>query len=196
MTVKNHSEVVKGSRHAPHNLQYASAGDREAGTNEASSITVTSANEYQVARQVDDDSFWILLDVGPPLVWVRLLDASVTANIGGEDLLLTIADGGWAKYHSTPFSLSDDAEFNLPGCGFGTFTAGNAIHPSNSECIHAKWDSNGTVFDLGSSTNTAFTDSDTNFCCYDAGSVARIKNRLGGTRVIIFDINFYVPIVV
>lgn len=195
MTVKNHSEVVKGSRHAPHNLEYTTATNRENGTNEVSGITLAAANVYQVARQTDDNTFWVLLNHSP-ITWRRLITGEVIDTISGEDLRLTIQNGGWVKLHDVTITLADDAEFALPGCGFGTFLAGNAIAPSNHECIHGSWDSNGTVYDLGSTPNTAFTDSDTNLCLYDAGSNARLKNRLGGTRNVIMDINYYEPIVV
>jgi hypothetical protein len=196
MATKNHSEVVKGSRHAPHNLEYTTATNRENGTNEASGIVLTSDHLYMVARQTDDDTFWILLGIGPPLVWARLIEAEVVTTIGGEDLQISVQNGGWCKYHAGPLTLADDAEFSLPGCGFGTFLAGNDVAPTNHECLHVSWDSNGTVYDLGSTTNTAITDSDTDWCCYDSGSVAKVKNRLGGSRYVIFEINFYNPIVV
>jgi len=70
-TDKAHSEVVVGSRHAPHNLSYPNAASREAGINEGSLITLTAANLWQYAKQDDDNSTWMLTSYSP-IVWKAL----------------------------------------------------------------------------------------------------------------------------
>jgi len=66
-----HSLLQHGARHAPSNLSYADAANRIAGTNELSSITLTSANIGQYADQRDDDSVWKLTGVGP-ITWLAV----------------------------------------------------------------------------------------------------------------------------
>ena len=66
-----HSLLQHGARHAPSNLSYADETNRVAGTNELSSITLTSANIGQYADQRDDDSVWKLTGVGP-ITWLAV----------------------------------------------------------------------------------------------------------------------------
>lgn len=195
MATKNHSEVVAGSRHAPHNLEYTSNANREAGTNEASGITLTAANVYQIAHQTIDDSFWILLNHSP-ITWTRIFEGPISTVASGEDQYLEVVEGGIIKDHTSPISLADDDYFDLPQrAGFGTFLAGPLTGTSAAECLHISWGTDGSITDLGSTTNTALTDSDTDFCAFASGNVVRIKNRLGSTKYVIFDINYYQPIV-
>jgi hypothetical protein len=196
MTVKNHSEVVKGSRHAPHNLEYTNSTNREAGTNEASGITLSADNVYQVARQTGDDSFWILLNHSP-ITWLRLRDGSVVSTYSGEDVEESIPGMGLVRAHDR-FTLADDAEFDLPSYsgGFARILAGPVTGASSVECLHICWGSDGAPIDLGSTTNTALADTDTNLCAYDNGTKVTIKNRLGSTKAMIFEIHYYNPVVV
>jgi len=63
-----HSQVRPNSRHAIHNLTYPDSADRLAGTNEGSGIVVGTSNLYQIAKQDDDDSLWMLTSIAP-LAW-------------------------------------------------------------------------------------------------------------------------------
>jgi hypothetical protein len=72
MATKLHSQVVEGSRHAIHNLTYANAANRIAGTGEGSGINPPTAdNLWQIAKQDDDDSLWMLVDESP-LTWKQI----------------------------------------------------------------------------------------------------------------------------
>lgn len=72
MATKLHSQVVEGSRHAIHNLTYANAANRIAGTGEGSGINPPTAdNLWQIAKQNDDDSLWMLVDESP-LTWKQI----------------------------------------------------------------------------------------------------------------------------
>ena len=195
MTVVNHSEVAAGSRHAPHNLVYSNATNREAGTNEASGITLTADHVYMIAKQTDEESFWLLLDHSP-ITWLKIRDSTVVTSYSGEDMKEKIPGMGMLRLHDR-FTLADDAEFDLPNYtgGFGRILAGPVSGSSSVECLHICWGSDGAPLDLGSTTNTALTDSDTNLCAYDNGTKVTIKNRLGSTKAIIFEIHYYEPVV-
>jgi hypothetical protein len=72
MTDKAHSQVNEGSRHAIHNLTYPNAANRIAGTGEGKGINPpTSANLWQIAKQDDDDSLWMMVDESP-LTWKQI----------------------------------------------------------------------------------------------------------------------------
>lgn len=196
MATKNHSEVVKGSRHAPHNLEYTTDVNRVAGTNEASGITLTADHVFMIARQTSDDSFWILLDHSP-ITWRKIRDGNVVSTYSGEDVEEAIPGMGVVRQHER-FTLADDAEFDLPNYsgGFARILAGPVTGSSSVECLHICWGSDGVPLDLGSTTNTALADTDTFLCAYDNGTKVTIKNRLGSTKAIIFEVHYYEPVVV
>lgn len=199
MGTKNHSEVVKGSRHAPHNLEYTNSANREAGTNEASGITLTAANVYQIARQTDNETFWMLMDHSP-IEWAQVFIGRDTTNIDADDGLTIFQNkGGLAHYCVDTITIDDDETFSLPtgSYGFGRFLAGDGLATgTNVEVLHICWAGNGSVQDLGSTTNTALTDSDTDWCAFDGGVSVTIKNRLGSSKVCIFEYTYYLGIVV
>jgi hypothetical protein len=60
-----HSKVALGAIHKLHNFSYADAAARTGATG------LTVDNNYQVARQEDNDSFWILLDYSGP-TWLLI----------------------------------------------------------------------------------------------------------------------------
>ena len=72
MAVKNHSEVAAGARHGIHQLTYPDAANRVAGTNEGTGATPKA---FDVAKQDDDDSLW-LLTVLSPLTWLQIASGS------------------------------------------------------------------------------------------------------------------------
>ena len=72
-----HSQVALGSRHSLQNLEYADEAARLAATG------LTSDNLYQIARQQDDDSLWMLVEVSPE-IWAQLW-TSTTAEIDADD---------------------------------------------------------------------------------------------------------------
>ena len=63
MATKLHSAVAGGSRHPIHQLTYPDAANRIAGTNEGTGAT---PKDYDVAKQDDDDSLWLLTSAAGP----------------------------------------------------------------------------------------------------------------------------------
>jgi len=186
MTTVNHSEVALGARHAIHNLTYADAANRIAGTNEGSSIVLAAANVYQIAKQLDDETLWILLD-DSPITWKNIITADVV-----DDLTYSVADGNVVHTHVAPRSLADDEYFDLPAetVGWGTFMLMAATGSGTLEWLKIAWGHNGavTVFEAG--PNSAGTDSDGDFCAFDNGNDVRIRNRLGSTKLVFGDYHY------
>lgn len=93
MAVKQHSQVIEGARHPIHNLTYPDASDRINELNEGSGIALTSANQYQIAKQDDDNSLWQLTDTGPA-VWSQLWSSdNATVDTDNDGLKITTNDG-------------------------------------------------------------------------------------------------------
>lgn len=102
MTNKLHSQVVEGSRHAIHNLTYPNAANRIAGTGEGSGINPpTSTNLWQVAKQDDDNTLWLLVDVAP-LTWEQIM---TSASPG----FLTDMDESYDNFGANPSTIVVDA---------------------------------------------------------------------------------------
>lgn len=70
--------------------------------------------------------------------------------------------------------------------GWGECMAGD-----NQEWAHFRFSADGTVTLIANTTNVTNTDSDDNLCIYDVGSGMAIKNRLGTTKKIALNINYY-----
>ena len=87
----------------------------------------------------------------------------------------------------TSESVADEAEILIATgtAGFGFVQAGD-----DEEWAQFTWKVDGTVNLVQNSTNVVNTDTDTNLCIYDAGTGIAIKNRLGATKVIRFNINY------
>ena len=92
MAVKLHSSVSGGARHPIHQLTYPDAANRVAGTNEGTGAT---PKDFDVAKQDDDDSLWILLDAAIP-TWRQIAGNSLAISgdltLGGK---LTLTDTVW-----------------------------------------------------------------------------------------------------
>lgn len=108
-----HDAINPGDIHGIVNLTYPDGTNRAAGTNEGNGITVTSDNVYDIAHQTDNDSFWILMDAGPPLVWIRILTS------GGAG---TTIDDAYNNYGTNPATVfvddnegQGDLKFELQG---------------------------------------------------------------------------------
>lgn len=101
MANTNHDEIGAGDIHISHNLTYPDATNRIAGTNEGSSITVTSANLYQLAKQDDNNTLWMLTGVGP-ITWLQI-------NTGGTTT--DTIDDTYDNYGANPANITiDNAE--------------------------------------------------------------------------------------
>ena len=94
---------------------------------------------------------------------------------------------GGLKNWRGAFDLPDGAEEVLPiaTAGFGFAQAGD-----NQEYALFAWKADGGVTLISNSANAVNTDTASKFCIYDAGSGIAIKNRLGSTLTIRYDLNY------
>jgi len=102
-------------------------------------------------------------------------------------------DKAWLRYNQVSLdgiitesryesSVADEGSFNLPASsngGWGFVQAGDG-----EEYAQFSYTSAGVVTLIANSTNVANSDSDTDLCVFDGGSVVTIKNRLGGAKAI------------
>jgi hypothetical protein len=95
---------------------------------------------------------------------------------------------GTGSAGSIDYSLLDDGYVDLEDSvkGWGFVQVGD-----NEEFSEFTFASDGTVTFGDSSTNIDNADTDGKFCIFDNGSNVRIKNRLGATKNIAVNINFY-----
>jgi hypothetical protein len=68
MGLINHGETTKGNLHAMIDLEYPTAADRIAGTNEVSGKAMSADLIYHGAIQLDTSSLWVLLN-NDPITW-------------------------------------------------------------------------------------------------------------------------------
>jgi hypothetical protein len=100
MTDKAHSLVNEGSRHAIHDLTYANASDRIAGINEGKGYNPPPSNKlWHIAKQDDDDSLWMIVDVSP-LTWKQ-----IPTGVAGTPNL----DDGYDNFGVNPSTVVVDA---------------------------------------------------------------------------------------
>src|SRR5262245_45027038 len=83
MTIE-HVDAPVGEIHVPYNWTYADQSARE-----AASIT-NSALEGRLARQLDDNSLWMLVDTSPA-VWAPVGGGAAAITIKDESTTLTTA---------------------------------------------------------------------------------------------------------
>lgn len=124
MASKFHSVVNAGSRHATHNLEYADSANRIAGTNEGSGIVLSASNDFQEARQTDNDTFYKLLDgTGPTWAqeWVTP-NASLDPASNGVKFAV-----GVAEFEFLEGSGSASANITLGGPNNFTQGDGNSV---------------------------------------------------------------------
>lgn len=94
---------------------------------------------------------------------------------------------GELKVDAGSTDVADDAEITIQTgvAGWGFAMAGDA-----EEYGRFIFKADGTVTLLENSANTVNTDTDTKFCIYDAGGGIAIKNRLGASKKVRYEI-FY-----
>lgn len=85
MATLNHSEVLAGSRHPIHQLEYPDATNREAGTGETTGAT---PKLYDIAKQADDESLWEMIDQSP-LTWAQVSIGAGAPRVNSEDIVAT-----------------------------------------------------------------------------------------------------------
>ena len=125
MATKLHSAVAGGSRHPIHQLTYPDAANRIAGTNEGTGAT---PKDFDVAKQDDDDSLWLLTAaVGP--TWYQIggatlsiTDLTLSGNLGvGGDITLV---GSMAIEEETFIPISWGCDGTAPPEGIAIITSG------------------------------------------------------------------------
>ena len=99
-----HDAIEPGDLHRIDNLSYPDAANRIAGINEGTGIVATSANLFQFAKQDDDDSLWMLVGIGPPLVWAEIptgcdgtqfwqrVGTTLSPTTSGDDMFVVAAE--------------------------------------------------------------------------------------------------------
>lgn len=109
MATKLHSNVLAGSRHPIHQLEYPTQADRIAGTNE---ITGATPKDYDVAKVNSDDSLWLLTDAGT-LAWSQIVTSSSTSTFG-DDVDLLFGDTADAAIQYDTTQTPDSWLFGVP----------------------------------------------------------------------------------
>lgn len=114
----------------------------------------------------------------------------VSSSHNQANAIKGIGKGGHVTRHELPVELPDDNSFNLPiaTAGFGFIIVGDA-----EEYAQFSWTSNAVVTLINNSANVVNTDTDTNFCIFDAGTVVRVRNRLGAAKKIVLDYHYTTP---
>lgn len=133
MGTKVHSQVIAGARHAIHNLEYPNAANRIAGTGEGSGINPpTFVNLYQIAKQDDDDSLWMLTSVSP-LTWVSLATGDLVTldfayNAFGSNPSTIVVDGVEGQGDSLTWDMTGDRFFEVDLANGSVPTGGDGIY--------------------------------------------------------------------
>jgi len=182
----NHSEVVAASRHAPVNLTYTSLANLKAGTNEGNGIVLTAANLYQIGYESFNGTYWVLVN-NDPITWRQILVFDTSNRMS-----FVVWEGGYLKLNSAPIELADGEYYDLPedSAGCGTFFACEKNAATAPEVAQVHWNIDGSVTSMFLSTNAAVTDAASSLCVFDNGSTARVKNNLGYTVYLIFDLDY------
>jgi hypothetical protein len=104
------------------------------------------------------------------------------------DMQFRVNKGSWKVLHNSPVNLADDGSFDLPSrtTGYGWVLVHDA-----AEYAYFTWTSAGVVTLIQNSANVVNADTDANFCIFDNGSEVRIRNRLGGARLVLFSCHYH-----
>lgn len=173
------------------------------GTGSDGEIYSSSDDLYIENNTSDKDIIFRVNDGGTPDTAVMTIDASVpsviiagTSEIGFTDATAKFSGASTSMEFETPLiiwdgtvgdlkmvtyqndTLADNGEVNLPDVtsGFGQGSCGD-------EHFLFSVEADGSVQMTGGTTNTAATESDSNFCIYDGGgTTAVIKNMLGSAK--------------
>jgi hypothetical protein len=98
MTLRKHNELIPSEIHVPYSFTYANAAARNSATG------LTEEDEGKFARQLDDDSIWMLTVYSVP-TWVAI------GGSGGGSGDRNI-DGGSADSVYLPSQLIDGGDAN------------------------------------------------------------------------------------
>jgi len=134
-------------------------------------LALKSSNNYTAAVFNDTDNGIIVKDD----------NTTEFTDRTEQDSLYTIAE-------ASDFADNGEVAIQTAVAGWGQVMAGD-----NEEWAHFRFTSAGVVTLIDNSANVANSDSDTDLCIYDAGSGISIKNRLGSTKKVAYEINYYTP---
>lgn len=157
---------------------------------------VTDDDDIPNKKYVDDavassDTFLELTDTISAYNTDRILFESGSAVVDSDDFkwddtnkLLTTQS---LVRDASSESVDDDNEITIATgvAGFGFVQAGD-----NEEWAQFAFTAAGVVTLIQNTANVVNTDTDANLCIYDAGSGIAIKNRLGSTKTIRYEINY------
>lgn len=114
-------------------------------------------------------------------------EESLTVDHDGTDATATIGKGSLITEHTAPVSLADDGTIDLVAdtAGHGFLLVGDA-----EEYVEFVWTVGNTVTAINQSSNVSLTDTDGFFCVFDNTTSVRIRNRLGTTKDVVFNIRY------
>ena len=116
MSTIEHEVIAAANRHAVHRFQYADAAAREADT------SVTSADLYKYAVQLDDNSVWMLIATTP--TWVPI-SPEIFGDTGATDNAILRADGvGGATLKNSLITIDNTGIVSFPDDVRQTFNPG------------------------------------------------------------------------
>lgn len=104
---------------------------------------------------------------------------------------LSIHGAGGLRNLENITDVADDGFINIPDgkSGWGYVISINSGTPD--EHLSFTFGTDGQVYpSYDASINSALTDTDGNLCVFDAGTNVRIRNRLGGTRTLKYEIHY------
>ena len=154
-----------------------------------SAIIKRTSNAYTGASSTLQDDLIIHESGGGDVVFFMASERMRIKNDGEIIKSHEISEMDSLKVHREVSNLIDDEEIVL---ATGVSGWGSAVLGDCEEYLIFKFTAAGAVTLLTDcSTNTANTDSDGDFCAYDAGSGIAIKNRMGGTKQVAVYVCYY-----
>lgn len=142
-------------------------------------IKIGSANDFIYFEETYTDT----VSTSPKVLHIQSdgqIGISTTASPTFTSILGT--GGGTKTFVST--AVSDESEITLPTAVSGILYV---FVEGDDEAATCHIQDDGTVTIPVSTGSIVNTDTDTNLCIYDAGTGARIKNRLGSIKTIVYE---------
>ena len=176
--------------------------DNAAQTNDALQITVgTNSNSLIICQTADVGYDFAHAAATDPTLYLQSAAQSATEFISFRhdqtDMRVDIGEGSIIHFHESTVTIADESSIALPSSTASNDTAGfgrvqmTDEFGSGMEFADFAWDENGSVTLLSNTTNVANSDSDGNMCIYGSGGVIYLKNRLGSSSRVLFDVHYH-----
>lgn len=158
-----------------------------------------SDKEIKVSQTIEEESVEDSSKITPEILEERELpiieierpqqinEFAILQNIQGTQVNKNIRATNRLQEIKASTPLGDDKEILIQT---GTAGWGFAMIGDNQEYGQFVWTSAGVVTLVNNSANTVAADTDAKFCIYDAGSGIAIKNRLGSTLTLRYELNY------